>query len=83
MRATEATATKAVNNFLVRKGYAPKTINSFSDFVVIDVGKSVDIAPILQDIEAIPGVISARLNLLHTTLEVLRGESDVPGMSLF
>ncbi|MCG9132081.1 hypothetical protein J5I95_10405 [Candidatus Poribacteria bacterium] len=83
MRATEATATKAVNNFLVRKGYAPKTINSFSDFVVIDVGKSVDTTPMLRDIEAIPGVISARLNLLHTTLEVLRGESDVPGMSLF
>ena len=83
MRATRTTTTKAVNNFLVRKGYAPKTINSFSDFVVIDVGERVDTAPILRDIETLPGVISARLNLLHTTLEVIRGETNVPGMSLF
>lgn len=83
MRVTGATAIKAVNNFLVRKGYTPKTINAFSDFVVIDVGESVDTAPMLRDIESIQGVIRASLNLLHTTLEVLRGETDVPGMSLF
>lgn len=74
---------KRVNNFFIGKGYTPKTVNSFSNFVVIDVGDCVDTAQMLGDIEAIPGVISARLNLLHTTLEVLRGESDVPGMSLF
>ena len=69
--------------FLLDKGYTPKTLNSFSDFVVIEIGECVDTAPMLKDIEAIPGVISARLNLLHTTLEVLRGETDVPGMPLF
>ena len=74
---------KRVNNFFVGKEYTPKTVDSFSNFVVIDVGDCVDTAPMLGDIEEIPGVISARLNLLHTTLEVLRGESDVPGMSLF
>ena len=83
MHTTGTTPLKAVNNYFIRKGYTPKTLNSFSDFVVIEIGACVDTAPMLRDIEAIPGVISARLNLLHTTLEVLRGETDVPGMSLF
>ena len=83
MQMTDPTLVKAVNAFFVSKGYTPKTLNSFSDFVVIEIGECVDTAPMLRDIEAIPGVISARLNLLHTTLEVLRGETDVPGMSLF
>lgn len=83
MHTTDPTPVKAVNAFFVGKGYTPKILNSFSDFVVIEIGECVDTAPMLKDIEAIPGVIRARLNLLHTTLEVLRGESDVPGMSLF
>ncbi len=83
MHTTNPTPVKAVNAFFVSKGYTPKTLNSFSNFVVIEIGECVDTAPMLKDIAAIPGVISARLNLLHTTLEVLRGESDVPGMSLF
>ena len=83
MHTTDPTPVKAVNAFFVSKGYTPKILNSFSDFVVIEIGECIDTAPMLKDIEAIPGVISARLNLLHTTLEVLRGETDVPGMSLF
>ena len=83
MHTTDPTPVKAVNAFFVGKGYTPKILNSFSDFVVIEIGECVDTAPMLKTIEAIPGVIRARLNLLHTTLEVLRGESDVPGMSLF
>ena len=83
MSTTVPTPVKAVNNFFVRKGYTPKIIDSFSDFVVIDVGHCVDTAPMLGDIMAIPGVVSARLNLLYSTLEVLRRESDIPGVSSF
>ena len=80
---TDPTPVTAVNNFFLRKGYTPKTIDSFSDFVVIDVGDCVDTAPMLGDIEAIPGVISAQLNRLYSTLEVLQGGSDIPGVSSF
>jgi hypothetical protein len=83
MSTTVPTPVKAVNNFFVRKGYTPKIIDSFSDFVVIDVGHCVDTAPMLGDIMAIPGVVSARLNLLYSTLEVLRGGLDIPGVSSF
>ena len=44
---TDPTPVTAVNNFFLRKGYTPKTIDSFSDFVVIDVGDCVDTAPML------------------------------------
>lgn len=80
---TGTTPAKTVNNFFVKKGYTPKTVDSFSDFLVVDIGDCVDTAPMLGDIAAIPGVTSARLNLLHTTLEVIRSESDVPGVSSF
>ena len=80
---TGSASLKAVHNFFTHKGYTPKIIDSFSDFVVIDVGECVDTAPMLEDIEAIPGVISARLNQLYLTLEVLRGGSDIPGVPSF
>ena len=83
MRTTNPTPVEVVNNFFLRKGHTPKIIDSFSDFVIIDVGECVDTAPMLGDIEAIPGVISARLNMLYPTLEVLRGGSDIPGMPSF
>lgn len=83
MRTAGPMLVKTVNAFLVGKGHTPKIIDSFSNYVVIEVGNCVDTAPMLGDIETIPGIISARLNVLHSTLEVLRGEPDVPGMSPF
>ena len=52
-------------------------------YKVMHVGDCVDTAPILKELKAIPGVADARLNQLHTILDVLLGKSDVPGVSLY
>lgn len=76
------TLMEAVNNFFVSKGYVPKVTELIAGFIVIHIGECVDTAPMLEELGTIPSVVSARLNILHTVLEVWSGELDIPGASL-
>ncbi len=85
MHTANTNPAEAVDTFFLKKGYTPRTMDSVSGYgyKVMHVGDCVDTAPILKELKAIPGVADARLNQLHTILDVLLGKSDVPGVSLY
>lgn len=84
MHTANTNPAEAVNTFFHKKGYTLKTMDSVSGYgyKVMHVGDCVDTAPMLEELKAISGVADARLNQLHTLLDVLLDKSDVPGVSL-
>ena len=85
MHTANTNSAKAVVTFFRKKGYTPRTMDSVSGYgyKVMHVGDCVDTAPMLEELKTIPSVADARLNQLHTILEVAKGESDVPDVSPF
>lgn len=83
MHTANTNPAEVVDTFFHKKGYTPKTLDSVSGYgyKVMHVGDCVDTAPMLEKLKAIPGVADARLNQLHTVLDIALDKSDVPGVS--
>lgn len=83
MHTANTNPAEAVDTFFHKKGYTPKTMDSISGYgyKVMHVGDCVDTAPMLVELKTIPGVADARLNQLHTVLDIALDKSDVPGVS--
>ena len=64
----------AVNNFLISKGYMPEVRGTLPRIEVIEIGKCVDPAPLLEELKEILGVVDARLNKFRSFIEILSGE---------
>ena len=77
----------AVNDFLVSKGYTPKVRGRSSAKLVevVDIDKNVDPLPLLEELQTVPGVVSAELNdlneytalLMKDNLPRVAGESEI------
>ena len=79
---------EAVKTFFRKKGYAPKVIDTIGGtyydplrpsfgYKVLHVGDCVDTALMLEELKAIPGVVDARLNQLHTLLDLALDKSGL------
>ena len=72
----------AVNDFLVSKGYTPKVRGRSSAKLVevIDIDKNVDPLPLLEELQTVPGVVSAELNDLNEYTALLM-KDNLPGVA--
>lgn len=77
---TTVTPIAAVNEFLISKGYTPRTIDIFFTFhvEVIDIGEDIDPSPMLKELKALPGVVDAQRNILYDIFPRLSGNVSIP-----
>ena len=77
---TTVTPITVVNEFLISKGYTPRTIDMFFRFhvEVIDIGEDIDPSPMLKELKALPGVVDAQRNILYDIFPRLSGNVSIP-----